>query len=69
MALRIGCKACKRTADYLASDIVRFQPAGRGLEALRMVCKECGAREITVSAFELPRKRENEVVIWRPTVM
>lgn len=69
MALRIGCKTCKRTADYLASDIVQFQPPGRGLEQLRMVCKECSGREITVSAFELSRKRENEVVIWRPTVM
>ena len=72
MALRVECLKCKRTADFLASDVVQYiRHPHRDFESAPFVCSICGGREMKIYPFDLAtgrdRKPGTEIVVWKPT--
>jgi hypothetical protein len=44
--LQVTCRCCGRTGLFEPRDIVSFFGAGRRLDRLPLVCRECGSRDI-----------------------
>ena len=72
MALRVECLKCKRSADFLASDVVQYiRHPHRDFESAPFVCSNCGNRRMKVYPFDIKGGRDRkpglEMVVWRPT--
>jgi DNA-directed RNA polymerase subunit RPC12/RpoP len=44
--LRVTCRACGHTGLFDPRDMIIFFGAGRRLDRLPLVCRECGSRDI-----------------------
>ena len=72
MALHVECMQCKRTADFLASDVAQYvKHPHRAFEDAPFVCSICGSRNMKIYPFDIEagrdRKPGTDIVVWKPT--
>jgi hypothetical protein len=69
MIIRAECARCRKTADFLASDLAHVYGYGREFSSIPFRCDLCGDRPTSVLPVEhIPDERSKRYV-WRPTLI